>query len=318
LRHDCPRRSGFCPAYAAARIVADDHRDRVRQSVRRIPQPAGLAPDHGARIRPRRPKQFPTVLAYATDPIGPFSAGGTLLLDPITGGGTTKVLEFDSGGGSGGGGGASDAGAVTYHSVTYPTVQAALDALLYVAPKINSFTNTGGSVEKGASVASVTLNWSFNKTMTSVTINGVAVDPTLASQTITGPFTTNQSWTMVAGDGVNSTTSTTSLNFLGKRYWGASALTSLDNAAVLGLGASELASNFNKSITYNCAGGKYPYFAYPASFGSPASVICNGLSFSDFSVTTLSVTNASGFTQTYNILRFNGIQTGAAIPVTWQ
>lgn len=264
---------------------------------------------------------FPGALAYAEDPVGPFVAGGKLLLDPITRGGVSKTLEFDSGNGDGGGGGPSgpvDASGVTYHNVTYPTVEAALDALLYVAPKITSFTNTGGSVEAGASVASVTLNWSFNKAMTSVKINGVDVDPASSSLVVTGPFTTNQSWTIAANDGKNTASATTSLNFLGKRYWGASALTSLDNAAVLGLGSSELASNFNKSITYNCSGSKYPYFAYPASFGTPSHVICNGLSFSDFSVTIMDVTNASGFTQSYHILRFNGIQTGAAIPVTWQ
>lgn len=214
--------------------------------------------------------------------------------------------------------GASEADQVVYESSVYSNVQAALDALLYVAPKINSFTNNRGTVEKGSSVSSVTLAWSFNKTMTSVKLNGADIDPASSSATITGPFTSDQSWSLSASDGQNTVSASTSISFAQKRYWGASALTTLDDENIIGLGSSEFFSNFNKAISYDCTGGKFPYICYPASFGTPSAVTVGGLAFSDLSVTTQEFTNASGYTDSYNVVRFKGVQTGSAISVNWQ
>jgi len=90
----------------------------------------------------------------------------------------------------------------------------------------------------------------------------------------------------------------------------------LDNAGVLAL-TSEFATDYNKAVTYDATGGKYLYYAFPASFGTPSRVTVGGLTFSDFTVTTLDFTNASGHTETYNVIRLNNMQTGAAINVNW-
>lgn len=261
--------------------------------------------------------QFPDALAYATDPIGPYSAGGTLLLDPITGGGITKVLEFDNAGGTGGGGGPTDAGDVSYTG-PYPTVQAALDALFYVAPRINSFSNNVGTVEIGQTITAVTLAWSFNKTMTSASINqAVGSVLGLTSKALTGlSLTTSFTWTLTASDGLNTTSASTGISFLNKRYWGVSTNTALVDADILAL-SSEFASSRGKAISYNATGGKYPFYCYPASFGAPANVTVGGLAFTDFTVTAQNFTNASGHTESYNVIRFNNLQTGAAINVVW-
>jgi hypothetical protein len=216
-----------------------------------------------------------------------------------------------------GAGGASDAAAVSYDSALYANVKEALDAILYVAPRVNSFTNSVNTVEQGSTVASVRLNWSFNKAMTSVKLNGGEIAPTAASTVIAGPFTTNQSWTLAASDGTNTTSATTSITFAQKRYWGASALESLDDAGIIALGGSEFASNFDKSVSYDCTGGKYPYIAYPASFGPPSAVTVGGLAFSDFMVATQDFTNASGFVSSYLVIRFFNLQTGAKISTVW-
>ena len=214
-------------------------------------------------------------------------------------------------------GAASDAATVSYNSAHYPNVQAALDAILYVAPRVNSFTNSANTVENGSTVASITLNWSFNKAMTSATLNGVAIDPASTSTVIAGPFTSNQSWTLTACDGTNTTSASTALTFAQKRYWGASPLEALTDADIIGLGGSEFASNFTKAVSYDCTGGKYPFFAYPAAFGTPKAVTVGGLAFSDFSTTTQNFTNASGFASSYCVLRLRNIQTGANIAVGW-
>jgi hypothetical protein len=213
--------------------------------------------------------------------------------------------------------GASEAGQVGFNNPIYDNVQAALDALLYVAPKINSFTNNIGTREKGSSVDSVTLNWAFNKVMATVTLNGEDVDPASSSATVTGPFSMDQTWTLQASDGQNTVSASTSISFAQKRYWGASALTALDDENIIGLGGSEFASNLDKSVTYDCSGGMYPYYAYPASFGTPSAATVGGLAFSDLSVTTQDFTNGSGFVESYNVVRFNALQTGEAIRVVW-
>lgn len=222
--------------------------------------------------------------------------------------------------GPAGAAGASSADQVSYTGSGFTNVQEALDALLYVAPHITSFTNSVGTVELGQTVDAVTLSWTLNKDMTSLAIDhgvGSVLDESsvnLSSLGLTADFT----WTLTAGDGQQTTTASSTVAFRSKRYWGASASTSLDDAGILALGGSEFATTFTKAVTYDCTGGKYPFFAYPASFGVPASVTVGGLAFTDFDVATQSFTNAHGHAASYHVLRFNGIQTGAAIAVVWQ
>jgi len=96
------------------------------------------------------------------------------------------------------------------------------------------------------------------------------------------------------------------------RFWGASASTTLTEEEVIDLGFQDIATDLNNTVTYDCTGGKYPYYAYPASFGTPAHVLVNSLPFSDFAVATETVGGVS-----YHVIRFNRLQHGAVIPVQW-
>jgi hypothetical protein len=219
-----------------------------------------------------------------------------------------------------GGGGGGDAYSVTYTNPAYPDIMnvgEALDLILYVAVDITAMTG-GSSNEIGSSVASVNLNWVINKDVTSQSIsNGVGtIDPDLRTLLVNGPFTSNQTWQLTASDGESSDNASTSLSFFRKRYWGVSPETSLDNSEILAL-SQEFATNNDKAITYDCTGGRYPYFCYPTSFGALTSVTVGGLAFSDYTQDVQSFTNASGHTENYYVTRFNGIQTGAAINVVW-
>lgn len=97
------------------------------------------------------------------------------------------------------------------------------------------------------------------------------------------------------------------------RFWGVSPNATLTEAQVIGLGFQDLNTDFVNSVSYDCAGGNYPYYAYPATFGIPAHVLVNSLPFSDFTVTVETVGGVS-----YNVIRFNRIQHGTGIPVAWQ
>jgi hypothetical protein len=213
-----------------------------------------------------------------------------------------------------GGGGGGDASQITYHNPSYPTVEAALDQLLYVAPLV---TLTGGSTfEIGQTINSVALNWTINKNIISQSINqGIgSLDPSLRTFTHSAQtITTDRTYTITVNDGTNSATSSSSVLFRNKRFWGTSTLTSLTDAQIKAL-SSEFATSFTQSRTFDCTGGKYFYFAFPASFGTPSFKV-GGLAFSDMTLVTRAFVNASGFSSSYNIYRVTNLQSGSAIAV---
>ena len=206
--------------------------------------------------------------------------------------------------------------AITYDG-EYATVEDALNALLYVAPHINSLSNNVGTVEIGSTVTDVVVSWSLNKTVTSQTLTDTSPAPSDRSHDFSSvSLTSNKTYSLNVSDGSNSAGASTSVSFLPKRYFGASSNTSLTSAQIIAL-ASEFATGLGKSLSYDCTGGKYPYYAYPSTFGNPASVTVGGLAFSDYTISTVSVTNASGYTQNYNVIRFGNIQTGSNIAVVF-
>jgi len=211
---------------------------------------------------------------------------------------------------------------ITFDNGTYATVEAALNALFYV-PVTASISNNINTVETGTAVTSVVLTWIINgsKPLTSQTIGGVAVTPlTLRTETISIPAglnNVNTSYTLSATDGQTTATPSTSVAFLPKVYYGPSANATLTNAQILGLTGSTLAGSKGRTMTFNCTGGAYPYYCYPSSFGAPTTVTVGGLQFSDYTVNTQSVTNAQGYVQNYNVIKFNSLQNGANINVVW-
>lgn len=232
-----------------------------------------------------------------------------------------------------------NANLVNSSSISIVVAGSNVSFVLYTAPVV-VLSNSVGNAEIGSSVASVTLSWTLNEAVTSQTLTGpnipggsTTVPPGTTTYLVTGPFDpaspTSYTWTIVVGDGTSTGTSSTSLNFLGRRYWGtfnSSSPTSvgivLTSAQVIGLasttsGGSDFGNNFDLSVTYNASAGAFPAFAYPASYGTPSHVTVNGLPFSSFNVNTQSFTNASGYTQNYNVILFYYLQNGSSIPTVW-
>jgi len=207
-------------------------------------------------------------------------------------------------------------GTLPYHNPTYPTVEAALDKLLYISPSA-TFNLSVGAVEIGSTIDTVVAAWSFNKTMATASLTDASITVSDTTHTFSGlGLVSNKTYTLTFGDGISSSSASRSVSFSPKRYWGVSANTALVDADILAM-SQELSSSKSKSITYDCTGGRYFYLCYPASSGIPAGVTVGGLAFSDYTVTVQALTNASGYTQNYNVVRCNNIQTGAAINVVW-
>lgn len=219
---------------------------------------------------------------------------------------------------TGGGGGPVTAEQVSVTNEGFDNAQQIFDFLLYVPLNITAFTG-GSTNEIGSTVNTVNLAWSYNKDVTSQSINqGIG---TLANDVRAFPLTglgltTNRTWTLSASDGTTPDSANTSVTFLPKAYWGPWPDQAPDDADILTL-TQALASSRGRSVTYDCTGGRFPIYCYPTSFGALTGVTVGGLAFSDYTLDTISLTNAQGYTQDYYLFYFNGIQTGAAINVVF-
>lgn len=194
-----------------------------------------------------------------------------------------------------------------------------VNGLLYEAPVANLTLTSPSVYEVGSTVTTLSFTWDYGgPAVTNQTLTGATLQPGDRSYTITGlSVTSNATYTLSATDGTTPTSDSVSIQFQRKRYWGESALTTLTTANILALANSEFGTTPNKTATYNCSGGEYPYYCYPTSWGALTNVTVGGLAFSDYTVATQSFTNASGSTTNYYVVRFNGIQTGSNITVTW-
>jgi hypothetical protein len=183
-----------------------------------------------------------------------------------------------------------------------------------------SVSNNHPVNEIGSSVESVIISWVENMPVVSQSLDQGA-GPLTNTQTsftfdFTTPLTTDTVFTITATDGTNQTLSaSTGVFFEPKIYFGPSATSTLTNAEILALNSEFATGGFSSS--FNCSSGAFPVVAYPSSFGQPQNVIVGGLAFSSFTVTEQSVTNASGFTQDYNIFVFINEQTGSDIELSF-
>lgn len=202
----------------------------------------------------------------------------------------------------------------TYTNADYPdytNVDLALDALFakvyYVKPACSLSANpSGGTFEMGTTIsAPITFTWTINKDITSQTLTGCTLaDASVRTATYNTNVTADKTFTLSVSDGENSATSSVSYKFLNKIHWGnAIEPTTYDGTFILGLTNSKLASSNKGSFSFNAGSGEYCYFATPTSM-KVASAWVNGFQADLEEVTTVSHTNASGYTTNYTITRF--------------
>lgn len=215
---------------------------------------------------------------------------------------------------TGGGGGTISAADVIYGD---GTVEDALNDLTFVPMTVSL---VGGTVnEIGQSIPTVSLAWAISKDIQSQTLTGLGtVPPALSDRTqlASGPYTTNQTFTLEAtsinGDEVVS--DSTSLLFRNRRHWGISTLASLTTADILTLSGNELSASRTQTRTFDATGGYYLWFAWPVSFGQSEFWV-GGLLNTAWVETVVTHTNQYGHTEDYYTYRSEFIQNGASIEV---
>lgn len=201
--------------------------------------------------------------------------------------------------------GSGTAADTSYGNYGYETVGDALDGLLYKAIAINSFSHNAGTKEMGSTVTDVTLSWSTNKTPTALTLDGEAIDVSLTSKALTGlSITANKTFTLVATDEKGATASkTTSISFLNGLYYGVGSVDAdgITDTFIQGL-TKALASSKAKTFTVAPASGEYIYYAIPTRFGTPTFYV-GGFEGGFELLTAVQYTNASGYSEAYDVYR---------------
>lgn len=100
-------------------------------------------------------------------------------------------------------------------------------------------------------------------------------------------------------------------------YYGASPTTALTAQNIPTIGQGKQAASLPVTVTYDNTGGRYPFIAYPASWPAITAAKIGAFTFSDLVTTEVQMDNGLGQTVPYRVVRFNGIQNGANMEVTW-
>lgn len=123
-------------------------------------------------------------------------------------------------------------------------------------------------------------------------------------------ISSNTSVAVKATYGSQSATKIVNYTFKYKKYWGTSTSASLTSSQIIALEGSTWADSKSMgATTFDCTGGKYVYYVIPSSLGTPEFWV-GGLKNTDINVGNITVTNASGGSARYLIMRLANIQTG--------
>lgn len=191
-------------------------------------------------------------------------------------------------------------------------IEQAIADINYHEINIDSFINNQSVVELGSTISSVTLNWTLNKNPKTQSLDGVTVGNDIRSKTITGlTITTTTSFVLTVTDERDySTSRTTQIQFVNGIYYGATTSpTTYDDDFVKSLTKS-LQTSRNKSFTVNALSNQYIYYILPTRYGTPKFNI-GGFDGGFVKQTTLSFTNASGYSENYDIWRSDNIELGS-------
>jgi hypothetical protein len=181
---------------------------------------------------------------------------------------------------------------------------------------LSSFSASPSVVEMGGTVTQVQFSWATNYPPDTVSINNGVGSIALPATThlATGlSLTASTTFTLTATRNAVPKTANASVSFQNRVYYGVHTSQTIDENIIDAM-TNLLSSTRARTITFDCTGGRFFHYAYPTRLGAAGFQI-NNLTYSDVTRTTVSFTNASGFTEDYYVYYCNVIQNGAAIPL---
>lgn len=180
---------------------------------------------------------------------------------------------------------------------------------------------------------STTLNWTAGRQLATEPLASVVIDGQSKgfSQpgpggTVSGthsqsiPKNTNRAFVLTVTT-IDSKTATSSVTYtwLPKAYWGRTANVAANSTDILAsAGGSNILTNSKaRTITVTASGSNRVFYAYPSNMGDLTSINIGGLeSIASFTKTVISFTNASGYTQNYNVYTSNNETSGNVTAIT--
>lgn len=185
-----------------------------------------------------------------------------------------------------------------------------IDDLAYTAIAFVSASATNATNEIGSTVTGTAIIWSFNKEPKAQTIKfgpeaAEVLDKSIRSKTYSGKtITSNTSIVITATDERDAQASRTlNITFQPRAYWGVAQNKEIyDSADILALSESALTSTRTRNINVNAGEGEHIIYAIPSSFGTPTFKI-NGFEGGFVKVGTINFTNASGYSQNYDVYK---------------
>ena len=197
----------------------------------------------------------------------------------------------------------------------YNTAQEIFDALLYVPIAISSFSPNTSVYEIGVVITALGFTWTYNKSpIVSQTLTGPhdAIVLGISERAATVNFTPNlgatSNFTLQVNDGVNSVQSVKSVQFINGVYYGDAPAGAVDSAFLLTLNKT-LQTGLNKTFSSSAGVDVYAWYAHRKSLGV-ATFTVGGFEGGFNAPTTLSFTNASGFTEDYYVYRSTNPEIG--------
>ena len=175
-----------------------------------------------------------------------------------------------------------------------------LDALEYKAIAINSFTASPNTCELGSS-NTITLTWGTNKTPSSQTINN---NPVTGNSVQDSGVTSGRTYILNVSDGRTSASKSVDISFVNRIYYGAAT----DILTVTSL-TSVLSNDPERTINVNAGAGQYIIYAIPTRLGNVAFFV-NGFEGGFEAPQTQTLTNSSGYQETYKVYRSTNANLG--------
>lgn len=188
-----------------------------------------------------------------------------------------------------------------------------LGDLMYTPISITSFTNNKNTVEMGSTITDVTLNWNYNKTPKTLSLDGSTLDVSLKTKTLTGQsIKANKTFTLKGTDERDAvSTKTTAITFLNGVYYGIGddlQISGITNQFILGL-TKTLQSSKAKTFTVNAGVGKHIYYIIPTRYGTPVFKV-GGFEGGFEKLGTVNFTNASGYAENYDVYKSGNANLG--------
>ena len=188
-------------------------------------------------------------------------------------------------------------------------IKATLDELTYKAIAITSFRSDHGVNELGSTVSKTVFSWATNKVPTSILASFGSVEKTDTSFTYSTPVSRDASFTLTVSDGKTTVSATTKVAFMNGVYYGAAAETEITSDFIKKLTRS-LQTTKAKTATITAGTGQYIWYAIPSRYGTPAFNV-GGFDGGFSKARTIDFTNASGYTESYDVWRSDNSGLGA-------